>query len=83
MKLQIHKDFIKGLIDEYTTITEEDDDYTLSLKNTLLQLDKADLIIFLLYTHYQSERRTAKALGVSRTPIHRLLNQIREKLKQL
>lgn len=72
-----HKE-IKELIKEYTTITDDDDDFMLSIKTTLQELDKADLIVFCLYTHLSSERKTADILGVSRTPIHCTLTKIRE-----
>lgn len=75
-----HKE-IKELIKEYTTIDEEaDDDVMLTIKTTLQELDKADLIVFCLYTHLQSERKTAEILGVSRTPIHSLIVEVKNKI---
>ena len=74
-----HKE-IKELIKEYTTITDNDDDFMLSIKTTLQELDKADLIVFCLYTHLQSERKTAELLGVSRTPIHSLIVEVKNKI---
>lgn len=76
-----HKE-IKELIKEYTTIDEEDDDFMLSIKTTLQELDKADLIVFCLYTHLQSERKTAELLGVSRTPIHSLVMEVKNKINK-
>lgn len=74
-----HKE-IKELIKEYTTITDDDDDFMLTIKTTLQELDKADLIVFCLYTHLQSERKTAELLGVSRTPIHSLIVEVKNKI---
>ena len=74
-----HKE-IKELIKEYTTITDDDDDFMLSIKTTLQELDKADLIVFCLYTHLSSERKTAELLGVSRTPIHSLVMDVKNKI---
>lgn len=76
-----HKE-IKELIKEYTTITDDDDDFMLSIKTTLQELDKADLIVFCLYTHLSSERKTAELLGVSRTPIHSLVMEVKNKINQ-
>lgn len=76
-----HKE-IKELIKEYTTITDDDDDFMLSIKTTLQELDKADLIVFCLYTHLQSERKTAELLGVSRTPIHSLVMEVKNKINK-
>lgn len=75
-----HKE-IKEIVKEYTTITNDvDDDYMLTIKQTLLSIDKADLIVFCLYTHLQSERKTAELLGVSRTPIHSLVMDVKNKI---
>lgn len=76
-----HKE-IKEIVKEYTSITDEDDDTMLCIKQTLLDIDKADLIVFCLYTHFQSERKTAELLGVSRTPIHSLIMEVKNKINQ-
>ena len=74
-----HKE-IKEIVKEYTTITDDDDDFMLCIKQTLQELDKADLIVFCLYTHLSSERKTAELLGVSRTPIHSLVMDVKNKI---
>lgn len=71
---------IKELIKEYTTINCDDDDNMLNIKQTLNKLDRAELIIFILYSELQSERKTAELLGVSRTPIHSILTKIKNKI---
>lgn len=71
---------IKELIKEYTTINCDDDDNMLTIKQTLNKLDRAELIIFILYSELQSERKTAELLGVSRTPIHSILTKIKNKI---
>lgn len=76
-----HKE-IKEIVKEYTTFTNEDDDTMLCIKQTLQELDKADLIVFCLYTHLQSERKTAELIGVSRTPIHSLIMEVKNKINQ-
>ena len=73
---------IREIVKEYTTITNEDDDKMLCIKQTLLSIDKADLIVFCLYTHLRSERKTAELLGVSRTPIHSLVMDVKNKINQ-
>lgn len=77
---------LKQICDEFTLkegdeLRYNDETYNLLLK--LSKLDRADFIIFCLYAHYQSERKTASVLGLSRTPIHKTLVQIREKLLSL
>lgn len=74
---------LKQICDEYTLKEGDElkynDEYYTYLQ-ALQKLDKADFIIWCLYTHFGSERKTAKALGVSRTPLHRLKLEIRDKI---
>lgn len=72
---------VNELIEEYLAITEEDDDEQVRLKTIIQSLDRVDIIVLLLYTHYGSERKTAKALNVSRSPINRRLKKIRKEIK--
>lgn len=77
---------IKLICEEYTLkeddiLTKTDEEY--KLLYALTYLDRADFIIFALYAHFQSERKVAKILGVSRTPTRKALRQIKEKLKTI
>lgn len=74
---------IKDLIEEYLTPTEEDEDEQVRLKTIISNLDRAEMIILLLYAHYGSERKVAKYLNVSRSPVRTILNKTRNKIKDL
>ena len=77
---------LKMICDEYT-ITEEDkwkyDDEYYNYLTAVNMLDKADFILFCLYAHFQSERKVAKIMGLSRTPIHSQLTRIRTQIKNI
>ena len=62
--------------DEDTAIFEEDT-RVYAIKKALSQLDKADFILWCLYMELQSERKVAKQLGVSRTPINKAIKRIK------
>lgn len=74
---------IKELLDDYLTIQEDDDDEKLKLKTIITNLDRVEMIILLLYAHYGSERKVAKYLNVSRSPVRTILNKTRNKIKDL
>jgi hypothetical protein len=77
---------IKQICEEYMLKEGDEliyDDEYYNLLKALAKLDRAEFIIFCLYAHYQSERKTAKILGLSRTPIHKALTQIREKINKM
>lgn len=74
---------VKKICDDYTI--KEGDEYKYDDKHynyllALEKLDKSDFILFCLYAHFQSERKVAKILGLSRTPIHKTLVEIRGKI---
>lgn len=77
-----HKE-VKMICEDYTikegdNLIYDDEHYNYLL--ALSKLDKSDFILFCLYAHYQSERKVAKILGMSRTPIHSQLKKIREQI---
>ena len=43
-------------------------------------LEKSDQIIFSLYAEMESERKVAELLGVSRSPIHKIISKIKEEI---
>ena len=59
----------------------EEDERLYQAKKALSRLEKSEYIIYCLYLNFQSERKVASLLGVSRTPINREIHKITEKLK--
>lgn len=49
-------------------------------KDALSHLEKSDQIIFSLYAELESERKVAELLGVSRSPIHKIITNIRKQI---
>lgn len=72
----IHKEYDFSEVDKYM----EYDDKTLDYINAFNQLDTADKIIMELYAEFQSQRKVADILKVSRTTVIKELNRIREKI---
>ena len=61
----------------------EEDERVYDIKEALTKIDRADFIIFSLYMEMQSERKVAKQLGVSRTPINRAIKRIKQQIRDL
>lgn len=55
-------------------------DEQLAIFTKLKNLEQSDKIIFILYAHTQSLRKTAKILGVSYSTIRKTINGIKAKL---
>lgn len=84
LELNISKSELKAIFKEYD-FTETDgymeyDDETLRYINAFKKLDDADKIIMALYSEYQSQRKVANLLNVSRTTVIKTLNNIRQKI---
>lgn len=77
---------IKAIMAEYEfnedTIFEEDE-RVYKIKEALTHLEPADKIIWCLYMEFQSERKVAKILGCSRTPVNRTLKRIKSEILQM
>lgn len=84
--INIKGEEIKAIMAEYEfnddTIFEEDE-RVYKIKEALTKLEPADKIIWCLYMEFQSERKVAKILGCSRTPVNRALKRIKEEIKKL
>ena len=78
---QINPKELKAICNEYAFDEEqalwEEDRRVYAIKKALSQIDKADYIIWCLYMELQSERKVAKQLGVSRTPINKAIKRIK------
>lgn len=59
---------------------EETDERAIRLKHAMSLLETSDFIIYCLYLEYQSERKVASVLNVSRTPIHKCLVEIKQQI---
>lgn len=65
---------------EHMMMTDEEDERTYLIKKAMSYLLPSDFIIFCLYMEYQSERKVAKILNCSRTPIHREIMNIKQQI---
>lgn len=84
---QVNPKELKAICKEY----EFDDDNAIweeeprvyAIKKALSKIDKADYIIFCLYMELQSERKVAKQLGVSRTPVNKTIKRIKSQIMEI
>lgn len=79
---QVNPKEVKDICREYEFDREnaifEEDERVYEIKQALSKIDKADYIIWCLYMELQSERKVAKQLGVSRTPVNKAIKRIRQ-----
>lgn len=80
MTKQIKRINIKGILDDYVARAEDDDDYTLYLKEAVHQLNSVDKIIFCLYIQEASMRKVAKILNISLATACIKINKIKNKI---
>lgn len=76
---------VKAICEEYRLkgsdiMSMDDEQYR--LMEALQKLDTADYVMFCLYTEMASERKLAKYLKMSRTPISNELRRIKEEIKR-
>lgn len=62
---------------------EDGDDRALRMKKAMSYLDRSDYVMMCLLTELQSERKVADVLNVSRTPVHKCLLEIKQKLMEI
>lgn len=67
-------------IEEYITITEEDDDVMVDIKTRLRELKPMERKIFLTYTELGTFAATAREFNVSPPTIKTYINNIKEKI---
>ena len=86
-EIRIDPKELKAICKEYEfdkeTAIFEEDERVYDIKEALTKIDRADFIIFSLYMEMQSERKVAKQLGVSRTPINRAIKRIKQQIRDL
>lgn len=78
--INISKPELKNILAQFEPDILRDDEATFNYKNAMQSLDKSDQIIFSLYAELESERKVAELLGVSRSPIHKIICGIREQI---
>ena len=71
---------LKNIMSEYEPDMLTDNEDVYNFKQAIQALQKSDQIIFCLYTELESERKVAELLGVSRSPIHKLIVDIRKQI---
>jgi DNA-directed RNA polymerase specialized sigma subunit len=71
---------LKNIMSEYEPDMLTDNEDVYNFKQAIQSLQKSDQIIFCLYTELESERKVAELLGVSRSPIHKLIVDIRKQI---
>lgn len=67
--------------DEYTTVTQEDDDMMVNIKDTLRSLRKVERDIFMTYVNEGTYAAVADKYNVSAPTAKSYINIIREKIK--
>lgn len=78
--IDITKQELKNIMEQFEPNVLMDDDEFYKYKEAMRSLQKSDQIIIALYAELQSERKVAELLGVSRSPIHKLLSNIRQQI---
>lgn len=71
---------LRNILEQFKPDMLRDDDEYFKYKEAMEHLDKSDKIIFSLYAELQSERKVAELLGVSRSPIHKIITKIRKEI---
>lgn len=74
------KKITKEDIEEYVTITDEDDDTMVDIKTKLKNLKPMEQRIFLTYAHLESYAATARDFNVTPPTIKTYINKIKNKL---
>lgn len=80
MTIDITKNELRNIMDQFKPNILIDSEEAYNLKKAMEQLDKSDQIIFSLYAELESERKVSELLGVSRSPIHKILSKIKEEI---
>lgn len=71
---------LRNILEQFKPDILRDNEEFYNYKEALQTLKKSDQIIFSLYAELQSERKVAELLGVSRSPIHKCISEIRQQI---
>lgn len=80
-KINIKPTELRNIMSEYIPDQLNDSEELYNIKQAITALPKSDQIIFILYTELESEKKVSDLLGVSRSPIHKLLSSIKKEIK--
>lgn len=70
-------------VEDFWADSENTDDRVLRMKKAMARLDRSDYVMMCLLIELQSERKVADVLNCSRTPVHKCLTEIKEKLMEI
>lgn len=71
---------LRNIMEQFKPDTLRDSEKFYTYKEAMTHLEKSDQIIFSLYAELESERKVADLLGVSRSPVHKIIAKIREEI---
>lgn len=71
---------LRNIMDQFKPDMLRDNEELYKYKEAMSHLEKSDQIIFSLYAELESERKVAELLGVSRSPIHKIITKIRKEI---
>lgn len=71
---------LRNILEQFRPDMLRDNEDLYKYKDALSHLEKSDQIIFCLYAELESERKVAELLGVSRSPIHKIITNIRKQI---
>lgn len=80
-KINIKPTELRNIMSEYVPDQLNDSEELYNIKQAIQTLPKSDQIIFILYTELESEKKVSDLLGVSRSPIHKVLSAIKKEIK--
>lgn len=78
--IEIKPSELRNIMEQFKPDTIRDNEKFFTYKEAMEHLDKSDQIIFSLYAELESERKVADILGVSRSPIHKIITKIRKEI---
>ena len=78
--IEITKNELNNILEQFQPDMLRDDERIFKYKKAMQSLEKSDQIIFSLYAEMESERKVAELLGVSRSPIHKIISKIKEEI---
>jgi DNA-directed RNA polymerase specialized sigma subunit len=76
-------DNLQRILNDYKPqydIFKEDDEYMTRLKESVMKLNDADRIIFIMYCECGSLRKVGKMLGISHTSAYKCIKKIKEQI---
>lgn len=78
--IEISPKELRNILSQFEPNMLTDNEETYKMKEAIQHLDKSDAIIFSLYAELESERKVADILGVSRSPIHKIIAKIKQQI---